>query len=193
MIIHRHLLEGIVVSRHDERREFHAIGKISDMHDPDGILKHSSALFDAQFSPNGKWVAAKDADTILHVWETDTEKRIADIEIIPKPEDPVLFTFSPNGECLLTASFDTATAQLWETRTGARLAELTGQEAEIRTLHFSPDGKRVVIGNIFAPARIYVTNLCGSLKDLLALAESRVPGELTSAERQKYLAASQSR
>jgi WD40 repeat protein len=159
----------------------------------ENTLQHDSGLFDAQFSPDGKWVAARDTDSILHVWEADSGKKVADIEIRPKPEGPVIFTFSPDGECLLVASFDASTAQLWETRTGARLAELRGQEGEIRTIHFSPDGKRIVVGSIFAPARIYATGMSGSLKDLLALARSRVARELTPAERQKYLPAARNR
>jgi WD40 repeat protein len=159
----------------------------------EAIFKGDSAFYDAQFSPNGKWVAARDAEVILHVWEADTGKEVAHIEIRPKPADPLIFTFSPDGECLLTASFDTDTARLWETRTGAPLAELKGQEGEIRTLHFRPDGARVVVGSIFAPARIYATEISGSLKDLVALAKRRVPRELTAAERQRYGAPSQSR
>ncbi len=154
---------------------------------PDNIFKQDAALFDAQFSPDGKWVAARDADTIIHLWEADTGKKVSDIEIRPKPAEPVVYTFSPNGECLLSASFDTATAQLWETRTGARVAQLTGEKGEIRTLHFSPNGKQIIVGSIFAPARIYSTDISGSLGDLLALARRRVTRELTAAERQQYL------
>ncbi len=153
------------------------------------VLTHDAELNDAQFSPDGKWIMARDRNQLLVVWEADTGKRAAQIEMLPKPEHPVLFTFSPDGQCLLAASFDAQTAGLWETATGLRLGELTGEEGEIRTLHFSPDGRRALVGSVFAPARIFATAVCGSARDLLGLAGGRVSRQLTNEERQKYLAA----
>lgn len=137
--------------------------------------------------PDGKWIVARDRNQLLVVWEAATGKRTAQIEMLPRPEHPVLFTFSPDGKCLLAASFDAQIAGLWETATGLRLGELVGKEGEIRTLHFSPDGRRALVGSVFAPARIYATDVCGSVKDLLELARRRVSRPLTDEEREKYL------
>jgi WD40 repeat protein len=51
--------------------------------------------------------------------------------------------FSPDGSRVVTASFDN-TARLWDARTGAALATLSGHRAEVFSALFSPDGNRVV-------------------------------------------------
>ena len=143
-------------------------------------------MYDARFSPDGRWLAARDKDQTIHIWEAEAGKKTASLQTQPKPEQPLIFTFSPDGKCLLTGSYDTHTAVLWETRTGIRLAELGGGDGLIRTLHFAPDGKRVIVGSVWGPARLYATDVCGSAKDLLDLAERRVPRQLTNGEREKY-------
>ncbi len=154
----------------------------------DVVMQHGSALYHAACSPDGRWIAALDGSPTLTVWQLDTGKETARIELQPKPEAPVLFNFSPNGNCLLTASYDYDYAVLWETSTGKRLAELTvpGRDGPIRTMGFSPDGKWVVIGALLGPARVYSTEICGSREDVLALAARRVPRPLTPEERQKF-------
>jgi WD40 repeat protein len=151
------------------------------------VFAHDAELNEVQFTPDGKWLVTRDRNNLLLVWEADTGKQIARIEILPRPEQPLIFTISPNGKCLLAADFDGDTASLWETGTGIRLGELVGKEGMIRTLHFSGDGKRTIVGSLFAPARIYATDICGSVEDLRALAGRRVSRQLTPEERQKYL------
>lgn len=151
------------------------------------VFEHDAELHEARFSPDGKWIVVRDSEKLLLVLEAATGRKAAQIEILPRPGQPVIFEFSPNGKCLLAASLDSDTAGLWETATGVRLGELAGQGGEIRTLHFSPDGRRAVVGSVLAPARIYATDICASAKDLLALAERRAARQLTAEERQKHL------
>ena len=151
------------------------------------VFTHDAELNEVRFTADGKQIVARDNENLLLVWEAETGRKMAQIEILPKPSQLVLFMLSPNGKCLLAADADSDTAGLWETGTGLRLGELVGQEGIIRTLHFSPDGRRAIVGSIAAPARIYQTEICAAVKDLLALAGRRVSRPLTSEERQKYL------
>lgn len=151
------------------------------------VFEHDAELHEARFSPDGKWIVVRDSRKLLLVLEAATGRKVAQIEILPRPEQPVIFEFSPNGKCLLAASLDSDTAGLWETATGIRLGELMGQGGAVRTLHFSADGRRAVVGSVLAPARIYATDICASAKDLLALAERRAARQLTTEERQKHL------
>lgn len=151
------------------------------------VFEHDAELHEARFSPDGKWIVVRDGRKLLLVLEAATGRKAAQIEILPRPEQPVIFEFSPNGKCLLAAGLDSDTAGLWETATGVRLGELVGQGGGIRTLHFSADGKRAIVGSVLAPARIYATDICASAKDLLALAEHRAARQLTAEERQKHL------
>lgn len=154
----------------------------------EGVMEYGAPLYHAAFSPDGRWIAALDDRRALIVWEAETGRRSARIEPKPQPEAPVIFNFSPNGKCVLTASYDADVAVLWETASGKRLANLTvtDRDGPIRTMAFSPEGKRVVIGALFGPARLYATEMCGSLEDLLALAGRRVSRQLTTEERQQY-------
>lgn len=155
------------------------------------IFPHTTELHEAQFSPDGKWIAARDRDNAIVVWDAMTGKNVALIEILPKPAHPVFFVFSPNGKCLLAADFSSDTARLFETSTGSGLGTLVGREGEIRTLDFSADGLRVLVGSVFAPPRIYSSEICGPPAALLELARRRVLRTLTPAERSRYTDASE--
>jgi WD40 repeat protein len=86
----------------------------------------------------------------------------------------------------VTATFGSSDAEIWDATSGRRLALLPGQDGEIRTLDFSPDSRRILVGSIFAPARLYDCDFCGDAGDLLRLARREVPRELTPEERQRY-------
>jgi WD40 repeat protein len=153
------------------------------------VLNHpsrESKLREARFSPNGAWVVTRDNRASLVVWSVNTGQQVARIQSSDGHDSPLLFRFSPNGKCLLTATFNSTTAELWETETGNRLAALVGEEGDIRTLSFSPDSRRAVVGSIFAPARIYDCGPCGDVEGLLATAQQRVTRALTAEERQQF-------
>jgi len=149
-------------------------------------VSHDSELRDAQFSPDGRWMAAWDSDRQLLIWNAETGQRTARVAIRQPDGPPLCFTFSPNGRCVLVAAYDDGPAELIDPQSGDRLASLSDSEGERRTLHFSPDGHQILVGNLGAPARIFPGDLAGSSEELLALAQRRVPRGLTDAERAQY-------
>lgn len=69
--------------------------------------------------------------------------------------------FSPNGQRILTASFD-ATARIWEAgdelsvdQTGARVLTLPVLNPYLHAAAFSPDGQRILTGSSSPTARIW--------------------------------------
>jgi dipeptidyl aminopeptidase/acylaminoacyl peptidase len=71
-------------------------------------------------------------------------------------------SFSPDGESILTASWD-QTARVWD-RSGQLVAELTGHQGWIVSASFSPDGESILTASWDQTARVWPV---GSLDDLL--------------------------
>ena len=74
--------------------------------------------------------------------------------------------FSPDGSRIVTASRDN-TARLWDAKTGAALATLSGHTDAVTSAAFSPDGSRVVTASEDKTARLW------DAKTGAALARSR--------------------
>ena len=70
-------------------------------------------------------------------------------------QDPVnSAVFSPDGSRVVTASEDN-TARLWDAKTGAALATLSGHTDTVDSAVFSPDGSRVVTASTDKTARLW--------------------------------------
>jgi dipeptidyl aminopeptidase/acylaminoacyl peptidase len=71
-------------------------------------------------------------------------------------------SFSPDGERIVTASFDN-TARVWDRR-GQMIAELKGHQGRVWDASFSRDGERIVTASFDNTARVWPI---GSLDELL--------------------------
>lgn len=168
-----------------EDGSIHRWSRSSDTHTT--FLKHSLALQYVRPTPDGKYLLGRDAANSVLVWEMATGRQVAAIQPRPEPMLPSFFAVDPSGKCLAVGVFDRGSIDIWEPATGLRIAELPARDAEARTISFSPDGTRVIVGAFDTPARIYECDACGSLETLLELAKKRVQRELTPAERAEYL------
>lgn len=99
--------------------------------------------------------------------DPETRQRIIEqIALVPSRRHPLLRTarahegggaavaFSPDGARVLSAGNDRA-ARVWDARSGARLADLTGHQREVREASFSADGGRVVTAGWDFRARLW--------------------------------------
>ncbi len=76
-------------------------------------------------------------------------------EHILKHEDPVRSaTFSPDGTCVVTASWD-KTARVWDARTGQSIGPPLKHEGSVNSAAFSPDGTRVITASSDKTARVW--------------------------------------
>ncbi len=62
--------------------------------------------------------------------------------------------FSPDGTRIVTASYD-GSARVWDTKTGALIAELLGHGDRVLGAAFSPDGSRIVTASADRTARVW--------------------------------------
>lgn len=102
---------------------------------------HRDILFDAEFSPDGKWIATAGYDRVIRLWERNTGKLVRDI---PGHNGAVFdLAFSPDSRLLASASGD-ETGKIWRVDTGKRLDTLNQPSGEQFAITFTPDGKEIL-------------------------------------------------
>jgi roadblock/LC7 domain-containing protein len=115
-------------------------------------LQHESYVWQAAFSPDGKWVVTAGADSTARVWETQTGKAVGQ----PLHHNGVVKSaaFGPDGQWVATASAD-RTAQVWEAATGKAVGEPLQHDGVVNSAVFSPNGKWVVTASADHSARVW--------------------------------------
>ena len=94
--------------------------------------------------------------------------------------------FSPDGQRVASGGGD-GTVWVWRAGGDADPVVLSGQGGSVFGVAFSPDGQRVASGGADGTVRVWTCEVCGSIQEVLALAEQRVTRELTCQERQTFL------
>jgi WD40 repeat protein len=96
------------------------------------------------FSPDGRLLAAGDANHTVKLWETATW-RLRQPLLLGHTEAVTALAFAPDGKTLATGSLD-RTVRLWQTVTGEELITLTDPTGQVQCLAFSRDGKALAAG-----------------------------------------------
>jgi WD40 repeat protein len=108
------------------------------------LLRHSTDLCCAAFSPDGSKIVSGSDDSIVRVWDSNTSKVIQELKGHTDRARSV--AFSPNGSRIVSGSHD-HTARVWDAESGIQLRTLEGHTGWVFSVAFSPDGKRIVSGS----------------------------------------------
>src|SRR5204862_4525151 len=80
--------------------------------------------------------------------------------------------FSPDRRWVVTAG--PISAGLWPVSTGRLLFYLRGHDKLLTSVTFSPNGRTVLTSSLDGTARTYRCEVCGSMNQLVTLAEHRL-------------------
>ncbi|MBV8540314.1 MAG: helix-turn-helix domain-containing protein [Pseudonocardiales bacterium] len=122
------------------------------------LTGHTSAVYAAEFSPDGRILATGSIDRSVRLWDiTDRHRPHVIVTLTGHTDGVTSAVFSPDGHTLATASAD-HTARLWDVtdpRHPRTLATLSGHTDGIRRLAFSPDGRMLATASADHTARLW--------------------------------------
>jgi WD40 repeat protein len=115
---------------------------------------HTDSLRAVALSPDGRRALTGAEDRTAILWDVGTGKAIFTLKGHPGKVRAV--AFSPNGKLLATGAeadpqalgkVQEAKAILWDAATGQEVRELTGHQASVTSVAFSPDGSQLATGS----------------------------------------------
>jgi WD40 repeat protein len=111
--------------------------------------------------PDGHNLISMATGQILRVWQTDSSNRGASINCAVDasehnpPDWLPTVALDKKGKQILTALAFTTTARIWDTATGATIANLQGHSASVRAAAFSPDAANIATGSEDESVRLW--------------------------------------
>jgi WD40 repeat protein/beta-lactamase regulating signal transducer with metallopeptidase domain len=139
------------------------------------------------FSPDGRVLAAENADQSITLWEVASGKERAHqgkppVQPAPPtglvayrvvlaggpagfaaPAGPVTLAYSPDGRALVARGPDRS-VRVWDVDAGKEVSQLKGHEGRVETLAFAPDGKTFASGS--TDTTILLWDAAALMKDL---------------------------
>jgi WD40 repeat protein len=123
-------------------------------HDP------SYEVVGAAFSPDASRVLTASVDGTARIWDATSGKQLLQVDAFGPPhkqyEQHATLALSPDGKVLATSAGYEDDAQLWDARTGERLATLEGvKSGGLADLAFSDDGRFIVTAPLSGSVRLW--------------------------------------
>jgi WD40 repeat protein/energy-coupling factor transporter ATP-binding protein EcfA2 len=113
---------------------------------------HTSDVYNAAYSPDGKLIASVSGDKTAKLWDAATGKELLTLQGHAGLVWGV--AFSPDSSRVATSSFD-RTIRVWDTTTGKELFVLRGHAGNVYGLMFSPDGKHLTTASSDRTAKVW--------------------------------------
>jgi WD40 repeat protein len=148
---------------------------------------HGPQIGDVEFNRNGSQFVTASSAGVVTVWTAGKDLLKLSFDACPSPSTA---SFSPNASRIVVACGD-GTVRVFDAATGHTMTAVS-DPGVVSSAAYSPDGNSIVTAfqaNNAGGVQIWNTELAStSLATLERLAEQRITGKLTDAERQEYLA-----
>jgi WD40 repeat protein len=132
--------------------------------------RHHAGLSDLSFSSDSTLVATSAQDADARVWSVGTGRHLRLLRGHSGNVSAV--AFSPNRRWIVTAG--PISAGLWPLSTGRILFYLRGNTGLLTSASFAPDGRTILTSSKDGTVRTYACEVCGTLNQLVTLAERRL-------------------
>lgn len=108
-------------------------------------FKHADEVWNAEFSPDGKFIATACNDNKAYVWNVANGQKIETAE----QRGAWKVSFFPDGTLFAVASSSNSNpiVKIYETATAKEIFALKGHTKRIRAIDVSPDGKAIATGS----------------------------------------------
>jgi hypothetical protein len=116
------------------------------------FVSNTTPIYSTAFSPDGRYVLSGSKNYTIKLWNVESGKEIRTFtgRTITKIDGDDLIlsvVFSPDGRYALSGCSD-RTLQLWDIATGREIRTFTGHEGWVRSVAFSPDGRRAGLAKL---------------------------------------------
>jgi WD40 repeat protein len=133
---------------------------------------HKDDITAISFSRDGHRFVTASADHDARIWDAETGRLLhvlrAHFAVVSDAR------FSDDGRWIVTAG--PGKAAIWDAQTGRRLLFLRGHDGILRSAAFRPETHAVVTVGEDRTIRTYDCKICGSVEELIPLAEQRLAG-----------------
>jgi WD40 repeat protein len=134
------------------------------------------------FSPDADFILLLRTNHTARVLRTDTWQESSTLALRPMEA----YTFSVPGN-LLVAAHASGAPSAWDLVKGQRIALLGDVRGRVADVSFTADGLALLVALQNGAVQRYACDVCGSVEELLNLAEERRTRPLTPEERRAYL------
>ncbi len=136
-------------------------------------------------SADGRFIASGGVNGVIRVWDAHSRRVLA---VLSNARGPIrTLNFNSEGHALVSSGGD-GVIRVWDWTRRLELLELRRQRGAVRMASFTPDGTGVVSTGADGAFRVWKCDVCGSIKDVLSLANARAPAQLSREDRQRFLA-----
>ncbi len=114
-------------------------------------MKHGSEINSIGFSPDSRWIASAGEDHLVHIWDSQTGKRLT--SLVGHRNEVMRVRFTPDGQHIVTASLD-RTARIWDVGTGKVIHQLP-HNGEVIDVDVSANGQWIATASRDRTAMIW--------------------------------------